>query len=161
MELRFTPNRIVEIDDARICYRHFSGDADRYHKTGDRDFSLIIPNQEIADALIDAGFYVKIKAPKEDGDQAFMYLKIIVNFNERGPKIYLTSGKNRNLLDETTVRRLDRIDIRSVNLDIQRGKEPWENNGTTGYATYLRSMEVIQEVDRFAARYAEEESPEE
>ena len=31
----------------------------------------------------------------------------------------------------------------------------------TGRTAYLQSMEVIQEIDRFAARYAEEESPEE
>lgn len=54
---------------------------------------------------------------------------------------------------------MDEIDIRSVNLDVR--PYDWEVNGKTGRTAYLQSMEVIQEIDRFAARYAEEESPEE
>ena len=54
---------------------------------------------------------------------------------------------------------VDEIDIRSVNLDVR--PYDWEVNGKTGRTAYLQSMEVIQNIDRFAARYAEEESPEE
>lgn len=54
---------------------------------------------------------------------------------------------------------VDEIDIRSVNLDVR--PYDWKVNGKTGRTAYLQSMEVIQEIDRFAARYAEEESPEE
>ena len=161
MEVRFTPNRIVEIDDARIVFRNFRGEGSRFNREGDRSFSVVIPDQETADELIDAGFNVKIKPPMEEGETPFMHMKVKVNFNDRGPIVWLVSGDRRVRLDENTVRRLDSIDIRSVNLDIQRGREPWEINGQTGYAAYLRSIEVIQEIDRFSARMAEEEFPEE
>lgn len=62
-------------------------------------------------------------------------------------------------LSEDMVSIVDEIDIRSVNLDVR--PYDWEVNGKTGRTAYLQSMEVIQEIDRFAARYAEEESPEE
>ena len=54
---------------------------------------------------------------------------------------------------------LDDIDIRSVDLDIR--PYDWEVNGKTGRTAYLQAMEVTQEIDRFAARMAEEEHPEE
>ena len=54
---------------------------------------------------------------------------------------------------------LDDIDIYSVNLDIR--PYDWEVNGKTGRTAYLQAMKVIQEIDRFAAEMAEEESPEE
>lgn len=46
---------------------------------------------------------------------------------------------------------LDDIDILSVNLDIR--PYDWEVNGKTGRAAYLQSIEVIQNIDRFAAGY--------
>lgn len=54
---------------------------------------------------------------------------------------------------------LDEIDIQSVNMDIR--PYDWEFGGKNGRAAYLSAMEVTQNIDRFAARYAEEESPEE
>ena len=156
MEIRFTPNRILEIDDARLVFRNFRGEGSKYNREGDRNFSIVIPNDDIANELIDAGFNVKIKPPMEEGEAPFMHLKVKVNFNDRGPIVWLVSGGRRVRLDEDTVRCLDSIDIRSVNLDIQRGKEAWEINGQSGYAAYLRSIEVIQDIDRFSARFAEE-----
>jgi hypothetical protein len=35
----------------------------------------------------------------------------------------------------------------------------WEVNGNTGRTAYLQSIKVTQEIDRFAARFAEEEFP--
>lgn len=53
---------------------------------------------------------------------------------------------------------IDDIDILSVDMDIR--PYDWEVNGKTGRTAYLQSMQVTQEVDRFAARFAEEEHPE-
>ena len=68
------------------------------------------------------------------------------------------TGDRKNRLDEESVSIIDDIDIAGVNLDIR--PYDWEVNGKTGRTAYLQSMEVIQEIDRFAARYAEEEHPE-
>ena len=161
MELRFVPNRIVEINDARLCYRNFGGVKSKYNREGDRNFAIVIPNQELADELMDAGFNVTIKAPREEGEDPFIYLKVKANFNGRGPSVYLVSGRKRVRLDEESVGMLDDIVISKVDLDIQRSRDMWEVNGRTGYSAYLRSIEVVQQIDRFEARYAEEEHPEE
>lgn len=159
MELTFAPRDILQVNDARIIYRNFKGEGGKYNREGDRNFAMVIPNQELADELISRGWNVKIKAPREEGDDPFMYLPIKVKFNDHGPRIYLTAGNHTNCLEEDIVAMLDDIDIRSVDLDIR--PYDWEVTGKTGRTAYLQAMEVIQEIDRFAARMAEEESPEE
>lgn len=165
MELNFAPRGIIEINDARICFRNFSGEGGKFNKEGDRNFAVIIPNQEMANALIEdtnqygVGWNVKIKAPREEGDEPFMYLPVKVKFNERGPAVYLQSGKNRVKLDEESVSMLDEIDISNVDMDIR----PYDDviNDKPFRSAYLQSILVRQEIDRFAARFAEEESPSE
>ena len=159
MELTFAPRDILQVNDARIIYRNFNGEGGKYNREGDRNFAMVIPNQELADELISRGWNVKIKAPREEGDDPFMYLPIKVKFNDRGPRIYLTAGNHTNCLEEDMVAMLDDIDIRSVDLDVR--PYDWEVTGKTGRTAYLQAMEVIQEIDRFAARMAEEEHPEE
>lgn len=163
MNVTFAPRGILQIDDARIIYRNFRGEASKYNRAGDRNFALLISDEELADRLADEGWNVKIKPPREEGDAPFMYLPVKVKFNDRGPQVYLRSGNVTNRLDEESVSILDDIDILGVNMDIR----PYDwviQEGTkdekSGRTAYLQSIEVIQEVDRFAARYAEEESRE-
>ena len=165
MELTFAPKNVLQIDDAKIIFKNFSGRGDKFNKEGDRNFALLIPDEEIADALANdtnrygAAWNVKIKPPKEEGDAPFIYLPVKVKFNNIGPRIYLESGRKRTELTEETVDILDDISIRSVNLDIR----PYDSeiNGKPFRAAYLQSMYVVQEIDRFKARFAEEDYSEE
>lgn len=159
MELTFAPRGILQIDDARIIHRNFEGRGDKYNREGDRNFSLVIPDKELADRLIDEGWNIKIKAPRDEDDMPFMFMPVKIKFNDRGPKVYLNVGGRVVQLDEESVECIDNIDIRTVNLDIRPYN--WEMNGKSGRTAYLQSMEVVQEIDRFAARLAESESPEE
>lgn len=159
MELTFAPRDILQVNDTRIIYRNFRGEGSKFNREGDRSFAMIIPTQDLADELINRGWNVKIKEPREEGEEPFMYLPIKVKFNDRGPQIYLVTGDRTNRLDKDVVSMLDDIDIRSVDLDIR--PYDWEVNGKTGRTAYLQAMEVTQEIDRFAARMAEEEHPEE
>lgn len=159
MKVTFAPRGILQIDEARIIYRNFSGAPSKFNREGDRNFAVSIPDQELANELIEEGWNVKIKAPREDGDEPFMYLPVKIKFNDRGPNIYLRSGNARNKLDEETVGMIDDIDIIHVDMDIR--PYDWEVNGKQGRTAYLQSMEVFQNLDRFEARWAEEEFPEE
>ena len=154
MEITFAPKSILQIDDARIIYRNFSGVGSKFNREGDRNFAVVIPTQEIADRLIEDGWNVRIKPPRDEEDEPFMYLPIKIKFSERGPHAYLKTGKSVNRLNEDTISCLDDISILSVDLDIR--PYDWEVNGKTGRTAYLQSIHVEQEIDRFAARYAEE-----
>ena len=159
MKITFAPKGILQIDDARIIYRNFSGAPSKFNREGDRNFAVVIDDEDICDALVNDGWNVKIKPPREEGDDPFMFLPIKIKFNDRGPRVYLKTGKNVNKLDEETVSILDNVDILSVDLDVR--PYDWEVNGKEGRTAYLQSMQVEQEIDRFAERFAEEEYPEE
>lgn len=161
MELTFAPRNVLQIDDARIVFRNFRGEGGKFNKEGDRNFALVIPDEEMAEALqndtneFGAGWNVKIKPPRDEEDEPFIYLPVKVKFNSRGPIVYLQSGRNRVKLDEESISTLDEIDICRVDLDIR----PYDSeiNGKPFRAAYLQSMCVTQDIDRFAARFASEE----
>lgn len=153
MKITFAPRGILQIDDARITYRNFSGAPSQFNRKGDRDFSLIIPDQETADALIQEGWNVKIKPPRVDGDEPFMYMKVKVKYNENGgPIVRVQTDMGRAQLNEETIGSLDKMDILSVCCDIR--PYDWElSDGKSGRTAYLKSMLVFQDVDRFADRH--------
>lgn len=162
MKINFAARGVVQIDEARIIYRNFAGSPSKFNREGDRNFAVVIDDQDIAEALTEKGWNVKIKPPREEGDEPFMFLPVKVKFNERGPRVYLQNslgGRNRVTLDEDTVGILDNVDITNVDLDIR--PYDWDVQGKTGRTAYLQSICVTQEVDRFLDRYAEQESPEE
>lgn len=155
MKITFGPRGILQIDDARIIYRNFRGAADKFNREGDRNFAVVIPDEEMAEALKNEGWNVKIKPPRDVDDTPFMYLPVKVKFNDRGPTAYLKTGRAMNKLDEESIGCLDDIDIISVDMDIR--PYDWTVREKTGRTAYLQSIHVTQEVDRFAARYANEE----
>lgn len=160
MELTVMKNGNLQINNARIIFKNFAGEASNYNREGDRNFALAIDSDEVYQELMDekneygVSWNIKVNDPREDGDSPFMYMKVKVKFNGRGPSVYLVSGEHHSKLDENEIAMLDDTDIQYVNLDIR----PYDGivNGKPFRAAYLVSMEVIQNIDRFAARYAEE-----
>lgn len=163
MELTISPKDILQIDDAIIKFRNFSGKESKYNRKGDRNFVLVIPTEEMAEALRNnvnkygVGWSVVRKVINDDGDEEFR-LKVKVKFNEYGPDVFLISGKNKIKLDEDSVGELDYIDIKRIDMDIRPYDD--EFGDKVFRAAYLQKIYVTQELDRFAARYAEEEYPE-
>ena len=155
------PAGYLEISDARICWPNFSGRPDSYNpEGGKREFNLVIPDQEIYDALMrdksKFGDSWNVKTKTYDDGTELMWLPIKVKFNKRGPAIYLDTGKNRVRLTEETVGMLDNIDIIKVDLDVR----PYDSEkGRNTYRTaYLSSMWVYQRPDRFADRFMDDDS---
>lgn len=156
MKLSFGPRDRLIIDDARMVFRNFEGREDKYNRKGDRNFALVIPTEEMAQALTERGWNVKIRDNREEGGDLFMYLPVKVKFNDRGPTIYLNTNGRVNMLDEESAGMIDQIDIATSSMDIR----PYDWNlssGKSGRSAYLERLDVVQELDRFAARYAEDD----
>lgn len=152
MELVITPRGNLQIDNATMVFKNFSGEPDEYTREGDRSFAVVIPTQEMAEDLINRGWNVKIRPPRNADEDPFMYLKVKVSYKFEGPRAYLISGNARRELTEDNIGMLDRIDIESVDMDIS--PSDWTRNGKDGRTAYLDSIHVVQKLDRFAARYA-------
>ena len=153
MQVKFRKD-ILEIEDARIIYRNFEGVASKFNREGDRNFAVIVPNDKIKDILVEAGWNVKIKPPRDEDDTPFMFIPVKVKFNNRGPAAYLRSGETVTRLNEETIGILDEIDIQSVSMDLR--PYDWDVNGKTGRTAYLQAINVIQNIDRFGDMYAQE-----
>ena len=164
MNINFGPRGVIEINNARVIYRNFAGRGDKYNREGDRNFAVVIPNEELKDALVNdlnkygVGWNVKIKPGRDEDEAPFMYLQVKVKYSKndrgetRGPDVYLKSGNAVNRLTEDMVDMLDEIDIESVDLDVR----PYDDiiSGKPFRAAYLQSIWVTQKVDRFAERFA-------
>lgn len=151
MNVTFAPKGILQIDECRITHKNFRGEGTKFNREGDRNFSVIIDDQDVADALIEEGWNVKIKPPREVGEEPFMYLPVKVKYSGYGPVAYLKTGSRVNKLDEDSIFCLDEVDIENVDLDIR--PYDWEFSGKQGRTAYLQTIHVTQRMDRFAARY--------
>lgn len=155
MEIGFARDgKLLQIDDARIIFKNFSGEESKFNRAGDRNFAVRIDDAELADQLIADGWNVTVKPPKEEGDDPYMYIKVKIKFNDRGPKVFLRSGKHVRRLSEQNVGLLDSIDILRVDLDLRA--YDWEVNGKTGRTAYLDSINVEQNLNRFEEYYENE-----
>ena len=147
MNVTYAPKGILQIDDCRIIFRNFSGTPSKYNRAGDRNFAVIIPDEETANDLIAKGWNVRVKPPRDEGEDPFRYLPVKVKFNEHTPVVYLRTGRKKTRLDEENVDILDSVDILSVDLDVR--PYDWEMDGKTGRSAYLTAICVTQAVDRF------------
>lgn len=148
---------IVRFDHSRICYKHFSGLPDNFHREGDRDFSIIIDDENVVEELRAAGWNV-VSKPNREGDGMFNTLRVKVKYSggdERkkwlDPTVLLQTGSTMVKLNESTIALLDNMDIEDISIDIRA--YDWTNNGKSGRTAELHGMKVVQRLDRFGAEY--------
>lgn len=162
MEVRFVENGKIQIDEARICYRNFHGRGGKYNRTGDRNFAVIIPDEELADRLIEDGWNVKKKAARDDQDGPFCTLPVKIKlpdderYASRGPVFYLVCGEKQTVIPYESIGDIDDMDIISASMDIR--PYHWKtDDGKSGTSAYLERIEIIQRIDRFKSRYLDAE----
>lgn len=146
---------IIPVESARIIFRNFSGEERMYNAKGDRNFTLVL-TPEKAEEFRSQGYNVKMRPPREEGDQYQFLLAVTVSYKIRPPKILVIAGKTRTELSEDTVGELDYLDIENIDLTVR--PYHWTlQDGRSGTKAYLNSMYVTAVEDMFADKYAEEE----
>src|SRR5262245_6783525 len=143
------------IEDAQLIFRNFSGEEGQYNRKGDRNFSVIIPD-DIAKEMEADGWNVRYLRPREEGDSETPYIQVSVSFKVRPPRVVMITSNARTALNDDTIEVLDWADFKTVDL-IARGYD-WNVNGKTGVKAYLQSLFATIEEDALERKYALDET---
>ena len=146
-------NYNIEIENAKLMFKNFSGEPSKFNRKGDRNFSVIIEDPAEAARLAADGWNIRELTSRDEDDDSIFVLGVSVAFDERFPMtIKLVTRTNITDLDEESISILDNAEIKHVDL-IARPYN-WDVNGKTGVKAYLKALYVTIEEDRFAEKYA-------
>lgn len=146
--------RVLHIEGARIGFKNFEGQKDKYNKEGDRNFAVFL-DYAFAEELAEEGWNVKF--PGEPNEEGIVdkdpFLKIAVNYNNFPPHLELVDpiNKNKVLLDEHTVKMIDTTIVLEADLEIT--PYHWKVNDGSGVKAYLKSGYFVMESSPFFNKY--------
>jgi hypothetical protein len=84
------------IENARIIFRNFSGAGDKFNREGNRNFSVVIDDPNMAEDLVRDGWNVKVLKPRDPEDEPTNYLPVTVNMNGN---VRVRMVTKRNIVD--------------------------------------------------------------
>lgn len=142
----------LKIKNARITFRNFRGEAKRFNREGDRNFCVVLPEED-ALQLKEDGWNVRMRDPLEEGDPATGLLSVSVSFknNRYLPKVVLVTSKGKTQLDEDMIGILDSAVI--INVDVCIRPKEYFVNGHDGIKAYCKTLYVTVEDDEFEDDY--------
>ena len=147
---KFVPE--IGLENARIIFRNFRGEEQKFNPAGKRNFCVVIP-EEIEQKLMDDGWNIKYLAPRDEDDVRTAYLQVAVSYDNFPPAIYMINNGRKTLLNADTVELLDRAEIENVDLVVT--PYVWEVNRDSGVKAYVKEMYVTVKTSRFADKYAD------
>lgn len=140
----------LTIEDARVVFRNFSGEEQKYNRAGDRNFCVLL-DPDLASVLKNDGWAVKFLKPRDEEESPQAYLQVKVSFGNIPPRIVLVTSRNKKELSEEDVGLLDWAELSHVDLIIRPYN--WNVNGKSGIKAYLKTGYFTIVEDEFAARY--------
>ena len=143
-------NNNLVIENARITFRNFSGVGDKFNREGNRNFAVVIDDQDMAERLIKDGWNIKSFKPRDPDEITEHFLSVTVNLGGT-TKVNMVTKKNILELDDNTISILDEADIE--NCDIIIRPYDWEVNGKEGRKAYLKTLYITISEYVFADKY--------
>lgn len=143
---------VINIENAKIVFRNFSGKEGRYNAAGRRNFCVLL-DPTVAEDLANMGWNIKRLKARDPADPDQPYLQVTVSYKNHPPKIVVITSRKKTILDESSVHVLDWAEISNVDLVIR--PYSWEVNGKTGLKAYAKSMYITLVEDEFESKYVD------
>jgi hypothetical protein len=141
----------IKIDGARVIFRNFAGAKTAFNAEGSRNFCVVIDDLDQVKKLLDDGWNIRLREPREEGDEPLHYIQVAVSFAVVPPRVVRITKRSREDLEEGTVKVLDFDKFEHVDLVISPYE--WEVNGKSGVKAYLEEMWVTVKESEFADKY--------
>ncbi|MGL4451402.1 MAG: hypothetical protein ACRCTZ_09450 [Sarcina sp.] len=151
-------NENVIIENARLIFKNFSGGATAFNREGNRNFCVILEDEEVVDAMISDGWNIKFLKARDEDDADIAYIQVTVNYKNVPPEVYSilerrNGQKIKTMLNEDTIDSLDEVYITNVDLILR--PYHWAVQGKEGVKAYLKKMYVTIDPDVLADKYAD------
>ena len=151
------------IDDAVLRFHNFAGAQTEYNARGNRNIDVVLPDKDMAVAMGEKGWNVKIRKPRNEDEDPYYTLNVKINMESRWPpKIFQVNRSQQVQYDAEMVDGLDDVNMQDIGIVIN-GSE-WENDRFGhGIKAYLDQMYFRVKPGVFGHKYdvVEEEETEE
>ena len=136
-------NIVLAVLMALLLFRNFSGRESKYNRAGQRNFCVYIDDPKDAQKLMDDGWNIRERPPREEGEDPRYYIQVAVSFENIPPTVYMIPErkKKKTKLDEESIDVLDFAEIRNVDLTIRPYNwviQEGTKNEKRGVKAYLR-----------------------
>lgn len=143
-------NGDLAVEGAAVIYKNFGGEPTNFNPSGGkRTFALVLP-QYMADSLVEEGWNVKHRPPREEGDEDMYYTEIVVNLNSMfPPKLHLVirHGDRETMidLDDVNITELDKNLLTNIDLIIHPYNHGRANAAGATVKGYLKTLYATME----------------
>lgn len=142
----------LTLEGARIVFRNFGGKEGMYNREGNRNFAVLIDDEDVERQLKRDGWNVKYLNARDEDEVDQPYLQVSVNFKGRPPTVVMINSRGRTDLSEDEVEILDWVDI--ANVDMILNPYEWNVSGKSGVKAYAKSIFVTVDENELDLKYA-------
>lgn len=148
-------NEHFTLEDARCTFKNFEGREQKYNSPGDRNFCLLLDDEELIDKLIKDGWNIKHLKPRDEDEGPQPYVQVNLGYSPkaRPPKVVMISSRGRTELPEEMVNLLDWVTWRTVDLTFR--PYHWDFGGKQGIKAMLVEIYVTIEETKLDLKYAD------
>lgn len=140
----------INIEEARICFRNFSGAEGKFNPKGSRNFGVFI-DDDSAKMLEKDGWNIRYLKSRDEEEPPQAWLPVKISFDHIPPEVYLIRSNGKVKLGEDQINILDWAEIKNIDITIRPYN--WEVNGKAGVKAYVKKMFVTIVEDKFDDKY--------